>query len=334
MAAQGDKPRSSAGGRPRRARASAPLATDDDVAGDADSARDDDEFGVRLSWPAGTPGAPMTRRTLRPRATERSDRERPADPSFGANDLHAGASTTGADGKPAPVLPVLAARMETIQSLLSSAMGRIDAHGAATSAAIEALSARVDRLSASSGLEADIVAAIEALAARFDRMQAANGLDDAVADIQGSIEALSTQVERLSTPSLDADVVAGIEGGIDALAGDLAEVIGEIAQLSGEIAQLKRRLPVRASNQAESERAQVDAIVSQVTERLGAQLGATIADVVVARLFDVVEVVEIDDPAPPEPPRPARAPERAPARAPERATTPKRRPGRRPPIGR
>jgi hypothetical protein len=124
-----------------------------------------------------------------------------------------------------------------------------------------------------------------------------------------AIEALSAKIHQTSEPAdLGQDAIGRLEGGIDSLASDIAE-------LRTELAQVKRRLPVRAK--AESDAVLVDSIVAAVHERLGSDLGLQIADIVVNRLFDVVEVVEIDEAAPPPAP-------------PERPVAATRRPSRRP----
>ena len=197
-----------------------------------------------------------------------------------------------------PVLPELAARIEKLQSLVRSVLTRIDAHQNSSLAAIEALSARLDDQPAPSGVDSD-----------------------AIGSLEGGIDSLASDIAELRTEVGQLKRRGAVSSQPNA---DVAQLAGEIAALNAELGHIKRRLPVRAK--AETDTALVDTIVAAV-ERLGSDLGAQIADIVVNRLFDVVEVVEIDDEVPPPPPPPPPSP---PPDKPDRPVGAKRRPGRRP----
>ena len=190
------------------------------------------------------------------------------------------------------MLPELAARIEKLQTLVRSVLTRVDAHQNSSLAALDALSARLDEQPAPTGLDSDAIGSLE------------GGIDSLASDI-AELRTEVGQLKRRGTVSSQANA-------------DVAQLATEIAALNTELGHLKRRLPVRAK--ADTDAAMVDAIVAAVHERLGGDLGAQIADIVVNRLFDVVEVVEIDDSLPPSP-----APDKA-----DRPVAAKRRPGRRP----
>jgi hypothetical protein len=209
-------------------------------------------------------------------------------------DEQRGASASSAGG--APVLPELAARIEKLQSLVRSVLTRVDAHQNSSLAAIEALSARLDEQPAPAGVDSD-----------------------AIGSLEGGIDSLASDIAELRTEVAQLKRRGAVSSQPNA---DVAQLAGEIAALNTELGHLKRRLPVRAK--ADTDTALVDTIIAAVHERLGSDLGAQIADIVVNRLFDVVEVVEIDDSLPPTPP-PSPTPEKR-----DRPVAAKRRPGRRP----
>lgn len=229
-----------------------------------------DEFGVRLRWPSGAP-TPRREEPQAPTAAIASDEfdyDAAAEPGL------AGPSTASADGAPAPMLPVMAARVETVQALLSSMSLRVDAQAAATTSAIEAVSER-----------------LEDLAAAVDRVEA-NGLGDAGEHDAGG-------------------VLVTIEGALNA-------IVDDVAALRAEVAQLKRRLPVRPKQSSPD----VDGLAEAVRELLaGEELAGKIADVVIGRLLESVDVVEVVD-------QPSGDP------GPDLSPVPAKRQGRRPLVGR
>jgi hypothetical protein len=172
--------------------------------------------------------------------------------------------TERGDAPPVPLLPVLARRLETLQATVESLSSGLDLLVASEAANRSAVVAAVDRLTARLDvLDGVQAAAIDRIAVRLDALE--SGLASVQASVVGSVGSIVVAVETL---------------------------IGDVADLSDELGRLRRRLPVRAKQDAVDVQ-QVAAMVSEVRRALGREpLGDQIADVVVARLLDVVDVVE------------------------------------------
>lgn len=243
----------------------------------------DDEFGVQLEWPNGTPA--RRRRSLRPDA-DFDHLPVPESQSVQPQQF-APADTTS------PLLPALARSIDAMQLTVQSLATRISSQAASTSEAQERsgerLSARIDALQVT----------LSALAARPQ-------VDEApIEDVVAALEQLGQRMDsRFAVEAGSGErVLSALKAGVDAVTLDIGVLRDELEQVREEFARLKRRLPIRA-NRAHPDAEQAALIAAEVRDHLrGDDLVDRIAEAVIDRLLEAVEIVETDDETSSSPPR-------------------------------
>lgn len=279
---------------------------------------DGDEFDVSLEWPDEEPGAAAARLTW-PNAEDPDDAPRP--PTVGGDPV-----AVPPKGR-MPLLPAVAARLESIESSIAMLAIRVDALGATTNGVRSSLS---DRLAEYADTVARLTRSQQDMLEEYhhgneravtELRRSVTESDDVVRRLEARVDELVTDVASLTeiartlasesrsrfTPSDFGDEASGELGGqlggLEGLADTISAIelqgrasASELAGLRDELAQLKRRVAVRAKAPAVLDEAQIEDLVVTLAEQLGsARLAdeelARFAQAVVAQLAESLELV-------------------------------------------